>query len=184
MTTWAHLAEINAARGARIICNLGVGCEEAGVCYASAYGEPDNCGLNIVDADTAKQCQLADYEQCQLADKDAQQLGTGFLVDGVRVAPSRVAMIRKAHWPHVTTAELWNALVGVLLDKGASDEWIAYAMGDLQLAATQYASAQWAQGHAWAMAGKPLPNPQPEIEDEQTLGQALAEHGTGGDTYT
>lgn len=25
-------------------CNMGVGCEEAGVCYAAAHGEPDRCG--------------------------------------------------------------------------------------------------------------------------------------------
>lgn len=25
-------------------CNMGVGCEEYGVCYAAAHGEPDRCG--------------------------------------------------------------------------------------------------------------------------------------------
>lgn len=25
-------------------CNMGVGCEEYGVCYASAHGEPERCG--------------------------------------------------------------------------------------------------------------------------------------------
>lgn len=25
-------------------CDLGVGCDEAGVCYAQAHGEPDRCG--------------------------------------------------------------------------------------------------------------------------------------------
>lgn len=25
-------------------CNLGVGCDEAGVCYASAHGQPEQCG--------------------------------------------------------------------------------------------------------------------------------------------
>lgn len=161
MITWQRMAEINAARGARIVCTLGVGCEESGVCYASAHGDPDKCGINVVDVDTAKEA-VVDYEQCQLANKDAEQLGTGYLVDGKRVMPSRVTMIRKVHWPHVTTAELWSSLEQVLRDKGASDEWIAYAMGDLQLAATQYASAAYALGHRDASQGKPLPNPQLE----------------------
>ena len=26
-------------------CNMGVGCEEAGVCYATAAGAPDRCGM-------------------------------------------------------------------------------------------------------------------------------------------
>jgi hypothetical protein len=26
-------------------CSLGVGCEESGVCYAMAMGEPERCGL-------------------------------------------------------------------------------------------------------------------------------------------
>lgn len=25
-------------------CSLGVGCEDAGMCYAMAHGEPDRCG--------------------------------------------------------------------------------------------------------------------------------------------
>jgi hypothetical protein len=25
-------------------CNMGVGCDEAGVCYADAHGEPNRCG--------------------------------------------------------------------------------------------------------------------------------------------
>lgn len=29
----------------RHTCNMGVGCEEAGVCYAAAHGEPDRCGM-------------------------------------------------------------------------------------------------------------------------------------------
>jgi hypothetical protein len=30
-------------------CNLGVGCEESGMCYAEAHGEPRRCGRgNIV----------------------------------------------------------------------------------------------------------------------------------------
>lgn len=28
----------------RHTCNMGVGCEEYGVCYAEANGEPDRCG--------------------------------------------------------------------------------------------------------------------------------------------
>lgn len=94
------------------------------------------------------------------AEHDSQLFGTGFLVDGVRVAPDRVTMIRKAYWPHVTSTELHNDLARVLRDKGASDEWVAYVMGDLQLAATQYAASAWAQGHAAGVRGDPIPNPQ------------------------
>ena len=55
-------------------CNLGVGCEEAGVCFALAHGEPDRCGAlapaidfdsdeplvcnpNRPDAETCDSCQ-------------------------------------------------------------------------------------------------------------------------------
>jgi len=30
-------------------CNLCVGCEESGVCYAAAHGQPERCGLPIAD---------------------------------------------------------------------------------------------------------------------------------------
>ena len=94
------------------------------------------------------------------AEKDSQAFGMGFLVDGLHVALSRVTMIRKAHWPHVTTTELYNDLAQVLLDKGASDEWVAFVMGELQLAATQYAHTRWLDGYHAACRGEPIPNPQ------------------------
>ncbi len=31
-------------------CTLGVGCEEAGICYAAANNKPDECGAPMVDA--------------------------------------------------------------------------------------------------------------------------------------
>jgi hypothetical protein len=31
-------------------CDLGVGCEETGVCYAIAHGQPDKCGAAPPDA--------------------------------------------------------------------------------------------------------------------------------------
>ena len=94
------------------------------------------------------------------AEKDSQLLGTGFLVDGQHVSPSRVTMIRKAYWPHVTTTELHDDLARVLRDKGASDEWVAFVMGELQLAATQYAHTRWLDGYHAARRGEPIPNPQ------------------------
>jgi hypothetical protein len=33
----------------RHTCNYGVGCEEAGVCYAAAHGLPDECGKPVTD---------------------------------------------------------------------------------------------------------------------------------------
>jgi len=35
--------------GSHIACDLGVGCNETGICYAVAHGQPDKCGVNIVD---------------------------------------------------------------------------------------------------------------------------------------
>ena len=99
------------------------------------------------------------------AEKDSQLYVTGFLVDDVHVPTSRVTVIRRAYWPHVTTTELYNDLAQVLRDKGASDDWIAYVMGDLQTAATQYASVEWARGHASGARGEPVPNPQECMED-------------------
>lgn len=31
-----------------IRCDLGVGCDEAGVCYADAHGEPERCGRPVL----------------------------------------------------------------------------------------------------------------------------------------
>lgn len=30
------------------VCSLGVGCEEVGICYAVAHGQPDRCGVPVV----------------------------------------------------------------------------------------------------------------------------------------
>lgn len=35
--------------GSSISCDLGVGCQETGICYAEAHGQPDKCGVTIVD---------------------------------------------------------------------------------------------------------------------------------------
>ena len=29
-------------------CTLGVGCDEYGVCYAAAHGQPDQCGAPLI----------------------------------------------------------------------------------------------------------------------------------------
>ena len=129
-------------------CTLGVGCDETGVCYAGAHGDLSQCGRIDYPAERAK------------AEKDSQAFGMGFLVDGLHVALSRVTMIRKAHWPHVTTTELYNDLAQVLLDKGASEEWTSYVMGDLLVSAAQYAHTRWLDGYHAACRGEPIPNPQ------------------------
>ncbi len=147
------------AAGSQIVCSLGMGCEEAGMCYAAANNQPEQCGVNIVDADQAPS-PIDGHSERERAKKDADTLGIGFLIDGQRIDPNRVVMLRGMHYPQVTTSELWNALEGVLRDKGATDAWIEYALPDLQVAATQYAGGQWAQGHAAGAAGDPLPNPQ------------------------
>lgn len=35
-----------APRPVRSTCDMGVGCNEVGICYAAAHGEPDRCGAN------------------------------------------------------------------------------------------------------------------------------------------
>lgn len=40
-THWKPLPEVPMAR-----CSLGVGCDEAGVCYAAAHGKPEMCGAH------------------------------------------------------------------------------------------------------------------------------------------
>lgn len=32
-----------------IVCDMGMGCENVGICYASAMGKPDRCGRVEVD---------------------------------------------------------------------------------------------------------------------------------------
>lgn len=115
-----------------------------------------------------------------LAEQDAEYFGAGYIVDGMRVHPSRVEILRR----EVTTTDLWNALAAVLVAKGAKPEWIAYALPDLQIAASQYGTYQYGRGYDDSVRlldtkdGRYLPR-----REEQTLGQTLAEHGTGGDTY-
>ena len=42
--------QIASSIAATTTCTMGVGCKEAGVCYAAAHGEPDRCeGRRIVD---------------------------------------------------------------------------------------------------------------------------------------
>jgi hypothetical protein len=41
-------------------CNMGVGCDEAGICYASANGKPDMCGSAAREALRA----CCDYLDC------------------------------------------------------------------------------------------------------------------------
>lgn len=60
---------------------------------------------------------------------------------------------------NMTTTDLWKALEQVLRDKGATDAWIEYALPDLQIAASQYASQAYGNGHDDARTGWPLPNP-------------------------
>lgn len=36
-----------AVRGATYPCTLGVGCDEAGVCYADAHGQPEQCPHHV-----------------------------------------------------------------------------------------------------------------------------------------
>jgi len=59
----------------------------------------------------------------------------------------------------LTTTDLWNALEQVLRAKGATDAWIEYALPDLQIAASQFASQSYGNGHDDARRGWPLPNP-------------------------
>lgn len=134
-------------------CSLGVGCEQSGVCYADAHGQPEQCGREDVKKGP-------DPEERERADKDSQLLGTGFLVDGVRVDPSRVTMIRKAHWPLVTSTEHYRELERVLIEKGATPEWLDYALPDLVTASSQYANSKWVEGFKWCEVGNPIPNPQ------------------------
>lgn len=59
----------------------------------------------------------------------------------------------------LTSNDLWVSLETVLRDKGASPEWIEYAMPELQVASTQFASQVYGLGHALARTGEQLPNP-------------------------
>ena len=64
--------------------------------------------------------------------------------------------------PDVSTTELHQALEAVLIEKGASPEWIEYAIHDLRQAAVGYARSLWAAGHKAGEMGYPIPNPQPD----------------------
>src|SRR4051812_46492473 len=110
----------------KIICSRPYGCEAAGQCLSS---DPDNdCGVDLADADEAPSPVEVSASDIERARKDATTFGIGFTVDGWHVPPSRVSVFRGAHYPHVTTSELWNSLEAVLREKGASDAWLEYVM--------------------------------------------------------
>lgn len=58
----------------RHTCDMGVGCEEAGVCYATAHGEPDRCGqptAATADAQGDERARaLAQINACALIEAD------------------------------------------------------------------------------------------------------------------
>lgn len=45
----AALATRQPTQAAQMNCNMGVGCDEAGVCYADAHGQPEQCGRTPAD---------------------------------------------------------------------------------------------------------------------------------------
>lgn len=119
--------------------------------------------VNFTRAALARDVDL-DAERAE-ATHDAKMLGLGFLVDGMRVDPSRVTMIRRHDLPDsMSSSELWKALEHALAAKGASDAWLAYAMPALHVAAMQFAFSMYGQGHRDALAGIELPNPRPSDE--------------------
>jgi hypothetical protein len=47
-------------------CDMGVGCDEAGVCYAEAHGQPERCPKSVstvvrISVGNVKCCHLPDY---------------------------------------------------------------------------------------------------------------------------
>lgn len=61
--------------------------------------------------------------------------------------------------PKFSTTELHQALEAVLIEKGASPEWIEFAIHDLRHAVMGFANARWVEGYRWCEAGHPIPNP-------------------------
>jgi hypothetical protein len=59
----------------------------------------------------------------------------------------------------MSTTELWNSLQAVLLAKGATQEWVDYALPDLHGAALQFSFEAWGQGFLHCEKGEPMPNP-------------------------
>ena len=59
----------------------------------------------------------------------------------------------------MSTTAPWNALQDVLLAKGATQEWIDYALPDLHGAALQFSFEAWGLGFMHCEKGDPMPNP-------------------------
>jgi hypothetical protein len=74
-------------------CKLDVGCEECGVCYAEAHGQPEQCGHSIVRSDVE------------------QRFGDA---EGVLAAIKRLTALSEAEpeGPPITKALLWAYLHG------------------------------------------------------------------------
>lgn len=96
------------------------------------------------------------------AERDAKLYGAGFLVDGFRIEPERVTVIKRNDLPHdnMSTTELWKRIEAVLRDKGASDDWLNYAMPDVHTAAAQFGFSCWGDGYLACERGEPMPNRQ------------------------
>lgn len=115
----------------------------------------------------------------------------------------------------MTNTDIYKAIEAVLIAKGCSPAWIEYALPDIHVEVTNYASERFHEGYMasengegcgaydppsvgsvlakiglepytppWAEGAMGLAESLAADHDGQTLGQALAEHGTGGDTYT
>lgn len=148
MTTWNDVAQSNDARREAI-----------------AIAERDADATGFDETPLGPWTGHVSADETERARKDASVLGIGFVHRGVRLDPADVVVHRRFNLPDgMTSGELWNMLEQVLIDKGASPDWIAYALPDLQIAASQYASSQWGAGHRSGAAGEPMPNPQPVDE--------------------
>lgn len=62
-------------------CNMGVGCEEMGVCYASANGHPERCGKSDAHAELLYAIDLIDdfTARCEGSDR-----GSDYVINGIR----------------------------------------------------------------------------------------------------
>ena len=98
-------------------CTRGVGCDETGMCYAAAHGDPSQCGCYNHTDERAK------------AERDAHLLGMGFLIDELHVSSDRVTMIRKKRRPQATILSRQETNVMDMLIAGLTTKQMAHAMG-------------------------------------------------------
>jgi len=111
-------------------CDMGVGCEEHGTCYAAANGEPDRCGKSVPVAQRPVPVTADDLVRGFVAALSAGHsplavVFTGKMVDYINDIPAGTSA---GYYPALAELEKLGIAEGSSLDSLKTDQIVTYAM--------------------------------------------------------